>query len=129
MSAPNLSIVPVRVSYPSPQILVEFDYCYGTHQTLADGTELWSNMGHVVISLKKKMSVTEYRGFTSDPSANYQNSTHYSSVTAYGTGNKVLGTYTYADTETTYECVRINEADMWRVIETTTTATPVTNLL
>jgi len=116
--------VKIRVSKPEPQVLVDFDYFYGTHQILADGTELWSNRGNKTVLLKKTVVIEEIRGYTSDPSADFQNSAHYTPLPVYGEGNKLLGTYNYADTEITYECARINEAGFWRVTKTTTTATP-----
>lgn len=116
--------VKTRVSYPEPQMLVEFDRYWGTHVINADGTETWFHRDHVVARLKKKVVVEEIRGFTSDPSANYANSSHASAFPVYGTGNELVGTYTYDDTMTTYECSRINEAGFWRVVKTTTTATP-----
>jgi hypothetical protein len=116
--------IKTRVSYPEPQMLVEFDWYHGTHIIHADGTESWFYRDHVVVRLKKKVVVEEIRGFTSDPSANYANSSHASSFPVYGTGNELVGIYTYDDTVTTYECSRINEAGFWRVVKTTTTATP-----
>ena len=120
----NPVTVKVRVSYPEPQMLVEFDWYHGTHITNADGTESWFYKDHVVVRLKKKVVVEEIRGFTSDPSGDYSNSSHTSSYPVYGTGNELVGTYTYDDTVTTYECSRINEAGFWRVVKTVTTATP-----
>lgn len=116
--------VKTRVSYPEPQMLVEFDWYHGTHIINADGTESWFYKTHIVVKLKKKVVVEEIRGFTSDPSADYANSSHASVFPVYGTGNELVGTYTYDDTMTTYECSRINEAGFWRVVKTTTTATP-----
>lgn len=116
--------VKTRVSYPEPQMLVEFDWYHGTHIINADGTESWFYKTHIVVKLKKKVVVEEIRGFTSDPSADYANSSHASAFPVYGTGNELVGTYTYDDTMTTYECSRINEAGFWRVVKTTTTATP-----
>ena len=116
--------IKTRVSYPEPQMLVEFDYHYGTHVIHADGSETWSHIKHIVVRLKKKVVVEEMRGFTSDPSADYANSSHSSVYPVYDTGNVLIGTYTYTDDETTYECQRINEAGFWRVIKTVTTATP-----
>ena len=116
--------VKIRVSKPEPQVLVDFDYFYGTSVLHQDGTVTWSHRGHVTILLKKTVVVEEIRGFASDPSADFQNSAHYTPLPVYGTGNKLLGTYNYADTEVTYECARINEAGFWRVTKTTTTATP-----
>jgi len=116
--------VKTRVSLPPPQMLVEFEHCYGTHQTLSDGTELWQYRERVAVVLKKKTDVTEYRGYNDDPSENLSNSVQYANYTVLGTNNENLGTVTYAASETTYECMRINEAGMWRIIKTETTATP-----
>ena len=116
--------IKTRVSYPEPQMLVEFDWYHGTHIINSDGTESWFYKDHVVVRLKKKVVVEDIRGFTSDPSANYANSSHASAFPVYGTGNVLVGTYTYDDTVVTCECSRINEAGFWRVVKTTTTATP-----
>ena len=51
--------VKTRVSYPEPQMLVEFDWYHGTHIINADGTESWFYKTHIVVKLKKKVVVEE----------------------------------------------------------------------